>query len=295
MSSPLSWWQSVWKWTEMECSCSGSSLQTQSDSLCAGPSSPIGSKNMSKKKEWWIRVIRQQIILLLCQRTRKNTAGKSQYWLHTDTLECFVRHAVAVAAVTDRALFTGAFWKAVEDEMVTLLEEEDEEEGGGKAVDCCGGGAEVEAALLFRAARCDALPRCVLSCFPVDPPPFCAGLCLTTFSSSIWVSSVPCARPKSTRANLGGRERSKILDSRGIFKIQTQPVGTRLSPTIKATLLTFFCSCYRGNCLVWCLGEWFQTGGCVSELSASGRCRGELLQSSLSQWCPDNQVFNEVC
>lgn len=105
--------------------------------------------------------------------------------------------------------------------MVLLLleEEEDEEEGGGIAVDCCGGGAEVEAVVVFRAARCDALPRCVMSCFPVDPPPFCADLCLTTFSSSIWVSAVPCARPKSTRAYLEDKERTKILDSRSIFKI----------------------------------------------------------------------------
>lgn len=67
-----------------------------------------------------------------------------------------------------------------------VLEEEDEEEGGGKAVDCGGGpGAEAEAVVVFTAARCDAFPRCVLSCFPVDPPPFCAGRCLTTFSSSM--------------------------------------------------------------------------------------------------------------
>lgn len=99
-----------------------------------------------------------------------------------------------------------------------VLEEEGEEEGGGKAVDCCGGGAEVEAVVVFRAARCDALPRCVTSCFPVDPPPFCAGLCLTTFSSSIWVPAVPWARPKSTRAYLEDGERRRILDSRSIFR-----------------------------------------------------------------------------
>lgn len=129
----------------------------------------------------------------------------------TDTLECLLWHAVVVVvAVTDCALLTRPFWEAVEDEMVLLLEDEDEEDGGAKAADCCGGpGAEVEAVVVFKAARCDALPRCVLSCFPVDPPPFCVGLCLTTFSSSIWVSAVPCARPKSTRAYLDRRERKK--------------------------------------------------------------------------------------
>lgn len=89
--------------------------------------------------------------------------------------------------------------------MALLVEEEDEEEGSGKAVDCCvgGPGGEVEAVVAFKEARCGALPRCVLSCFP---PPFCVGFCLTTFSSSIWVSAVPCARPKSTRAYLQNRQ-----------------------------------------------------------------------------------------
>lgn len=88
--------------------------------------------------------------------------------------------------------------------MLLLVEEEAEEDGCGKAVDCCGGpGGEVEAVVVFKEARCGALPRCVLSCFP---PPFCAGLCLTTFSSSICVSAVPCARPKSTRAYLKDRQ-----------------------------------------------------------------------------------------
>lgn len=94
--------------------------------------------------------------------------------------------------------------------LLLLEEEEDEEDRVCTAVDWCPGaeavdwcpGAEVEAALLFKAARCAALPRCVLSCFPVDPPPFCVGLCLATFSSSTWVSAVPWARPKSTRAYL---------------------------------------------------------------------------------------------
>lgn len=75
--------------------------------------------------------------------------------------------------------------------MVVLVEEE-EEGGGGKVVDCCGGrGGKVEAVVVLREGRCGALPRCELSCFVVDPPPFCAGLCLTTFSSSIWVSAAP--------------------------------------------------------------------------------------------------------
>lgn len=85
---------------------------------------------------------------------------------HADTWVCLVRQ---VEGVTGRFL-TSAFRVA-------------EEEGGGEGV-----------AVLVLGGD---LLRCV-SCFPVDPPPFC----LPTFSSWIWVSAVPWARPKSTRANL---------------------------------------------------------------------------------------------
>lgn len=109
--------------------------------------------------------------------------------------------------------------------MVLLVEEEDEEEGGGKAVDFCGGpGGEVEAVVVFKEARCGALPRCVLSRFP---PPFCVGLCLTTFSSSIWVSAVPCARPKSTRAYLQIRQ-----EKDSVFK---EPITQQFQNRIKTT------------------------------------------------------------
>lgn len=92
--------------------------------------------------------------------------------------------------VTERAFLTSAFREAEEDVMVVV--EEEEEEGGGKVVDCCGGrGGEVEAVVVLGESLGGALFRCVVSCFPVDPPPLCDGLCLTTFSSSIWVSAVP--------------------------------------------------------------------------------------------------------
>lgn len=97
----------------------------------------------------------------------------------------FVRE---VEVVTERAFLSSAFRDAEEDVVV-----DEEEEEGGKAVDCRGGRvSEVETvvAVLGRALG-GALLRCVVSCFPVDPPPFCDGLCLTTFSSSIWVSAVP--------------------------------------------------------------------------------------------------------
>lgn len=68
-----------------------------------------------------------------------------------------------------------------------------EEEDGGRAAECRGGrGSEVEPVVVWS----------VVSRFPVDPPPLCEGLCFTTFSSSIWVSAVPWARPKSTSAYL---------------------------------------------------------------------------------------------
>lgn len=135
--------------------------------------------------------------------TTNETQVKARHWPDIDTFECFVRHVeVVTVVVTDRALLTSAFWEAEEDEMVVLVEEEEEGEGG-KVVDCCGGrGGKVEAVVVLGEGRCGGLPRCELSCFAADPPPFCAGLCLTTFSSSIWVSAVPWARPKSTSAYL---------------------------------------------------------------------------------------------
>lgn len=96
---------------------------------------------------------------------------------------CFVR---VVEVVTERAFLSNAFRQAEED----VVEEEEEE--GGKVVVCRGGrGSEVEAVVVLGGSLGAALPRCVVSCFHVDPPPFCDGLCLTTFSSSIWVSAVP--------------------------------------------------------------------------------------------------------
>ena len=92
--------------------------------------------------------------------------------------------------MTERAFLTSAFREAEEDVVVVV---EDEEEEGGGAVDCCGGrGKEVEAVVVDLGwSLGGALLRCVVSCLPVDPPPFCVGLCLTTFSRSIWVSAVP--------------------------------------------------------------------------------------------------------
>lgn len=95
---------------------------------------------------------------------------------------CFVREVA-----TERAFLTSAFREAEEDVMVVVVEEEE-----GKVVDCCGGrGGEVEAVVVLGESLGGALFRCVVSCFPVDPPPLCDGFCLTTFSSSIWVSAVP--------------------------------------------------------------------------------------------------------
>lgn len=55
-------------------------------------------------------------------------------------------------------------------------------------------------------------------------------------------------------------------------------------------LLTFCCSCCRGNCLVLCLGEWYQTGECDSGLSTGGRCTDGPPQRLVSQWCPDKYI-----
>lgn len=83
--------------------------------------------------------------------------------------------------VTERAFLTSAFRETEED----VVAEEEEEEGGG-AVDCReGSGSGVEAVVALGTSLGGALLRCVVSCFPADPPPFCDGLCLTTFSSSI--------------------------------------------------------------------------------------------------------------
>lgn len=97
---------------------------------------------------------------------------------------CFVREAVTVA-VTERAFLTSAFREAEGDGMVA---EEEEEHGT-----CCraGGRRETETVVVLEESLAGALLRCVASCFPVDPPPFCDDLCLTNFSSSIWVSHVP--------------------------------------------------------------------------------------------------------
>lgn len=72
-----------------------------------------------------------------------------------------------------------------------MVDEDDEE--GAKFVDCCAGkgrAAEAEVVLLGISLG-GALLRCVGSWFPVDPPPFCDALCLTTFSISMCVSAVP--------------------------------------------------------------------------------------------------------
>lgn len=108
---------------------------------------------------------------------------------------CFVREVVTVV-VAECAFLISAFREVEEDVVV----EEDEEECGGGI--CCraGSGREVETVVVFEESLGGALLRCAATCFPVDPPPFCDGLCLTTFNSSIWVSAVPCARPKSTSA-----------------------------------------------------------------------------------------------
>lgn len=105
-----------------------------------------------------------------------------------DTFVCFVREVevvTVVVVVTERAFLTSAFRVAEED--VVVVEEEEEE--GGKVVVL--GGSEVEAVVVLGGSLGCGLLRCVVSCFPVDPPPFCDVLCLTTFSSSIWVSAVP--------------------------------------------------------------------------------------------------------
>lgn len=92
----------------------------------------------------------------------------------------FVREAVTVV-LTGRAFLTGAFREAEGD---GVAEEEEEEHGGGTWCRA-GSGRETETVVAFEESLAGALLRCVASCFPVDPPPFCDDLCLTTFSSSI--------------------------------------------------------------------------------------------------------------
>lgn len=95
--------------------------------------------------------------------------------------------------VTERDFLTGAF-REVEEEVVVMGVVEEEEEEGGKAADCPRGrGSEAVAAAVVLLGCClvGALLRCAVSCFPVDPPPFCDDLCFTTFSSSICVSAAP--------------------------------------------------------------------------------------------------------
>lgn len=95
-----------------------------------------------------------------------------------------------MVVVTERAFLTSAFREAEEDVGVVVVGEEEEE--GGTVVDCREGrGCDVEAVVVLGGSLDGALLRCVVSCVPVDPPPFCDGFCLTTFSSSIWVSAVP--------------------------------------------------------------------------------------------------------
>lgn len=81
--------------------------------------------------------------------------------------------------VSERAFLTSAFREVEEDEAA-------EGEDGGKPVCCCGRpAADVDAALLLGGTLAAALLHCVLSCFPVGPPPFCGAPCFTTLSSSI--------------------------------------------------------------------------------------------------------------
>lgn len=98
---------------------------------------------------------------------------------------CFDREVVVV---TERPFLTSAIRDA---EGGVVVDEEEEE--GGKGVDCRGGrGSEVEAVVVVLGRSLGgALLHCAVSCFPVDPPPFCDGFCLTTFRSSICVSAVP--------------------------------------------------------------------------------------------------------
>lgn len=117
--------------------------------------------------------------------------------ISADTFVCFVREVVTVV-VAECAFLISAFREVEE----AVVEEEDAEEFVGCI--CCraGSGREVETVVVFEESLGGALLRCAATCFPVDPPPFCDGLFLTTFNSSIWVSAVPCARPKSTSAYL---------------------------------------------------------------------------------------------
>lgn len=67
-----------------------------------------------------------------------------------------------------------------------MVVEEEEADEGGKVLGCCGGRrADVEAVMDLGGNLAGALLRCALSCFPVDPPPFCDDPCFSTFRSSI--------------------------------------------------------------------------------------------------------------
>lgn len=97
---------------------------------------------------------------------------------------CFEQEVeVQTLPVTEYAFLTGAFREEEEDEAV-------EGEEDGKVLGCCGGPA-ADASLGLGGTFAAALLCCVISCFPVDPPPLCKEPCLSTFSSSIWVSAVP--------------------------------------------------------------------------------------------------------
>ena len=99
---------------------------------------------------------------------------------------CFVQEVeVETLTVAECVFLTSVFREEQGDEAV-------EGEEDGKGVCCCEGpAADVDAMLVLGETLAAALLRCVLSCFSVDPPPFCKEPCLTTFSSSIWVSAVP--------------------------------------------------------------------------------------------------------
>lgn len=130
---------------------------------------------------------------------------------------------------TGRAFLTRVFPEAEED---AVLEEEEEEEGG-SVTDSGGKEAEVMLVLL------DALLRGAASSFPVDPPPFC-DLGLTTFSSSMWVSAVPWARPKSTRAYLQRQDVTSLDFCFHTWVYAKQMTTLKFNPTTKPCLHFLF-------------------------------------------------------
>ena len=139
---------------------------------------------------------RDVIIVHVCDYAGEYAEREEKKQLSEDTFECFVRKAEVETVVTERAFLTRAFREAEEDAV------EEAEDEGGSVADCRGGrGRDVEAVLVPLRSL-----GAALSCLPEDPPPLFDDLCLPTFSSSIWVSAVPCARPKSTSAYLHKQE-----------------------------------------------------------------------------------------